>query len=58
MGEGEGLGGELQLISFVVECHARTVEIQKKDCSVNPHPQPFSQWEKGEKLKSALVTFI
>src|SRR5881628_2810313 len=24
----------------------------KKDCSVNPHPQPFSQWEKGERLKS------
>src|SRR5438034_11503802 len=24
----------------------------KKDCSVSPHPQPFSQWEKGERLKS------
>src|SRR5229473_2200753 len=24
----------------------------KKDCSVNPHPQPFSQWEKGERPKS------
>jgi hypothetical protein len=45
-------GCELQLIAFVVECHSRTVEIKKKDCSVKPHPQPFSQWEKGERLKS------
>jgi len=47
-GWGEGLGCELQLITFGVECHSRTVET-KKDCSVNPHPQPFSQWEKEEK---------
>src|ERR1700730_4750223 len=29
--------------------HCRNV---RKDCSVNPHPQPFSHWEKGERLKS------
>ena len=48
LGYGEGLGCELQLISLSLNA-TWVCRNLKKDCSVNPHPQPFSQWEKGGK---------
>jgi hypothetical protein len=48
---GRGLRARARNLMFVLECHSLTTSTNKKiDLLLSPHPQPFSQKEKGEEL--------
>jgi hypothetical protein len=50
IGPGRGLTAALTPFEIpVVECHTPTTEHIKKIALASPHPQPFSQGEKGAK---------